>query len=190
MELDVEGEACRGHLHPALDGPPLGYGVEARVDLDRLEALGIPGEAVAGREAGRVPLLDEAGVGPARGTDVDGATHGATVPAPHTRWSSARRDPGRARRKTATFSRFMVSLRVGHAPRPRWRSAAPPSERVRGRRHGTQVVGAPSGQRYPAPRGDSPLRSHVPLAARLRAPHPPRLDVTHLADRQVGSLEA
>src|SRR5215210_2273731 len=118
MELDVEGEASRGHLHPALDGPPLGYGVEARVDLDRLEALGIPGEAVAGREAGRVPLLDEAGVGPARGTDVDGATHGATVPAPHTRWSSAPRDPGRARRKTATFSRFMVSLRVGHAPRP------------------------------------------------------------------------
>src|SRR5215211_9376643 len=75
MELHVERESGRRDARPALDGPPLGDRVEARVDLDRLEALRVPRQAVAGRQILRIPLLDEPGVGPARGADADAAWH-------------------------------------------------------------------------------------------------------------------
>ena len=79
VQLDVEDEAGRRLLGPARDLPLARHGVERRVDLDRVEALRVPGEAVARRQAGRIPLRDEAGVGPARGPDAD-CCHGPSVP--------------------------------------------------------------------------------------------------------------
>ena len=61
VELDVEGEALGCDRGPATDGRGAGSRVGG-VDLDRLEALGVVGQLLARRAAGRVPLGDEAGV--------------------------------------------------------------------------------------------------------------------------------
>src|SRR3954453_9281947 len=75
VEFDIEGEGVRGDLRPAADGVLLRQGIERRVDLDELEALRIPGQAVPRGEVRRVPLLDEAGIGPAGGSSPDGPWH-------------------------------------------------------------------------------------------------------------------
>ena len=71
VQLDVEGEAVGGHLGPAPDGVRGGDRVEGRVDLDGLELRRVPGQPLAGGHALRVPLFDEPGVRPARGSDQD-----------------------------------------------------------------------------------------------------------------------
>src|SRR5207244_11160980 len=75
VQLYVEDEAGRGRPDPARDRARLRDRVEARVELDQLEALGVPGKAIASRHAGRVPLLHEAGVRPAGGSDEDAPGH-------------------------------------------------------------------------------------------------------------------
>ncbi len=79
--LDVEAEAVGRDLDPAARPCALGDRVEARVELDPLEALRVPAQAVAGGHPVRVPLLDEAGVRPARGADEDATCHPWTVAA-------------------------------------------------------------------------------------------------------------
>ena len=54
-------------------------GVERRVDLHALEALRVPGQAVAGGQVRRVPLGHEAGIGPARGSHHD-SSHATLLP--------------------------------------------------------------------------------------------------------------
>ena len=79
VELHVEGESGRRGARPAGNGVAFGHGIEARVELDDLEALRVPREALAGGHALRVPLLHEAGIGPARGAHEDASGHEETV---------------------------------------------------------------------------------------------------------------
>jgi hypothetical protein len=80
VELDVEAELLRRDRRPALDGPPARHGVEGRVDLDGVEVPGVVRQPVARRQPGRVPLLDEAGVGPARRPHTDARLHASVLP--------------------------------------------------------------------------------------------------------------
>src|SRR5207302_6585048 len=82
VELDVEGELLRGYLRPAHYRRLRRHGVEARVHLDILEALRVPGEPVAGLHAARIPVLDEARVGPARGAHQDAPSHNSQTSSP------------------------------------------------------------------------------------------------------------
>src|SRR5215207_8699231 len=50
VKLDVEAEALRCSLRPVLDCRDRGDRVEGRVQLNRLEALGVEGEAVLRRQ--------------------------------------------------------------------------------------------------------------------------------------------
>ena len=75
VELHVEAEPVGRDLRPAGRALGRGQGVEARVELDRLELLGVPRQALVRGKAPRVPLLDEAGIGPARGSDDEAAGH-------------------------------------------------------------------------------------------------------------------
>ena len=70
--LRVEDEALRRPLGPLRRGLGRGQAVEGRVDLDRVEALGVVGEPGRRRgDAARVPALDQAVVGPGAGSDPD-----------------------------------------------------------------------------------------------------------------------
>jgi hypothetical protein len=66
VELHVERELLGRDLRPPGDRRARRDRVERRVDLDGVEALRVPRQAVAGRQVLRVPLLDEARVRPAR----------------------------------------------------------------------------------------------------------------------------
>jgi len=79
VELDVEREAGGRLVDPAAHLADRGNGVERRVDLDPVEVTGVPGQPIACREPGWVPLLDEAGVGSARGADHD-SSHARVLP--------------------------------------------------------------------------------------------------------------
>ncbi len=70
--LRVEDETVRRPLRPLRGGLGRGQVVERRVDLDRVEALGVVGESRRRRgDALRVPALDQAVVGPGAGPDPD-----------------------------------------------------------------------------------------------------------------------
>src|SRR5436305_11242723 len=75
VQLDVEREPPGRDLGPARDRLLGRDRVEARVELDVLEALRVPGEPVARGEPARIPVLYEAGVRPAGGADEDPAGH-------------------------------------------------------------------------------------------------------------------
>src|SRR5207248_9395018 len=66
VELHVEDEVVGGDPRPAADSVALGHRVEARVHLHHAEALRVIGQAVLGGQSLRIPLLDEAWIGPAR----------------------------------------------------------------------------------------------------------------------------
>src|SRR6185437_17172634 len=55
--LHVHDEAVWRALGPAADHALVRHAVERRVHLDGREVLRVPGEALAGRNPGRVPLL-------------------------------------------------------------------------------------------------------------------------------------
>src|ERR671922_213338 len=75
MDLHVEHEVVGRLIHPLVDRRAIGHRVEARVELDGLESLRVPGQAVARRELRRIPLLHEARIGPARGSNEDSSAH-------------------------------------------------------------------------------------------------------------------
>ena len=75
--LRVPGEAVRRALGPLRSRLRRGKAVERRVDLDGVEALGVVGEPRGRRgHSARVPVLDEALVGPRARADPD---HGHAV---------------------------------------------------------------------------------------------------------------
>ena len=68
--LRVEDEAVRRALRPAPCDVRIRHGVEGRVDLDRVESLGvIPEPRLGRRDAPWVPGLHQAFVGPAAGAE-------------------------------------------------------------------------------------------------------------------------
>src|ERR1051325_11459686 len=71
----------------------LGNGGGGRGDLHGLEALRVPGQPVSGGHSLRVPLLDEAGVGPAGCPDEDAPGHMPEYRAPP---AGGRRRTGRS----------------------------------------------------------------------------------------------
>ena len=77
VELDVEAEPLRRSLRPALHRRDRGDRIEARVQLDGIEAFSVEVQPVLGRQSLRIPVLDEAGVRPARGADDD--RHALTI---------------------------------------------------------------------------------------------------------------
>ncbi len=79
MQLHVEHEPVRRHARPAADRVALRDRVEARVHLHHAEALGVEREPVLRGQSLRVPLLHEAGIGPARCADENLSGHRPTV---------------------------------------------------------------------------------------------------------------
>src|ERR671922_1275003 len=75
MDLHVEHEVVGRLIHPLVDRRAIGHRVEARVELDGLESLRVPGQAVARGQLRRIPLLHEARVGPARRSNEDSSAH-------------------------------------------------------------------------------------------------------------------
>ena len=69
--LDVHREAGRRPLGPALDRGLRRQPVVRRVDLDRVEVLGVPREAFLRRELRRIEVLREGLVGPGARSDAD-----------------------------------------------------------------------------------------------------------------------
>ena len=77
VRLHVEGELGRCPLRPVPRHPGIGEVVVGRVDLDRVEALGVvPQPCLRRRDAARVPRLDEALVREGAGAEADGRGHG------------------------------------------------------------------------------------------------------------------
>ena len=69
--LDVHHEPVRRALRPALDHLFVRQPVIGRVDLDRVEVLGVVRQTVSGLRARRIPVLRERVVGPGAGADAD-----------------------------------------------------------------------------------------------------------------------
>ncbi len=81
--LDVEGELVGRPLGPAARHVRVGEGVERRVDLDHVEALGVVAQPrLRRRDAARVPRLEEALVGPAARPEAHRCRHARTIDAP------------------------------------------------------------------------------------------------------------
>ena len=81
--LGVEDEAVRRPLGPLRRRLGRGQPVEGRVDLDRVEALGVVGEAAGRRgDPARVPVLDQPLVGPAAGAEADRRRHVRNLQSP------------------------------------------------------------------------------------------------------------
>src|SRR5438874_568312 len=69
--LDVHDELFWCPCGPALDHRLVRQAVVRRVDLDRVEVLGVVGESIARLDTGRIPVLRERLVGPGTRADAD-----------------------------------------------------------------------------------------------------------------------
>src|SRR5439155_12892710 len=80
---DVEDKVLRRLFAPARDNGRGRYSVEARVHFHEIEVFGVPWQALARRQAGRVPVGDESRISPA------GRTHPDRAPAQTDRAASS-----------------------------------------------------------------------------------------------------
>src|SRR5436309_8066665 len=75
VQFDIEDKTWRGLLAPALYDSSIRNRIEAGVDFDQVEMLGIPAQAGRGRQLFWIPIGNESWISPTGGADANFTSH-------------------------------------------------------------------------------------------------------------------